>query len=146
MGKIRSFTTWLELQASPAHGFDPNKTQDYVQSRYVPSDQSRVAMAARGRDSGATGNGASDKTVDYRPGVSEPSPVDPDIAKSAQSLQGIHGQLRDIFSMAREKAQAFRYPKMKAAFDRELMAGIDGVGRAHAIILPTARGIENDDQ
>jgi hypothetical protein len=88
----------------------------------------------------------SDKTVDYRPGSSQSKPIDPDIAQSAQSLKGIHGQLRDIFAKAREKASAFRYPKMKAAFDRELLAGIDGVGRAHAIILPTAQGAEEDDQ
>lgn len=74
------------------------------------------------------------------------STIDPDILQSAHSLQGIHGQLRDIFAKAREKAAAFRYPKMKTAFDRELMAGIDGVGRAHAIILPTAQGAEEDDQ
>lgn len=134
MGKIHSFTTWLELQTAQAQ--DPDKTHIYV-----PSAQSQVS----------TGNGASDQTVDYNPGMNSTAPdgrsgmgrhpIDPDIAQSAQSLQGIHKQLRDIFVKAREKAQAFRYPKMKAAFDRELISGIDGVGRAHAIILPTAQGI-----
>jgi len=132
MGKIHSFTTWLESGvALQQRGLGTDKTQ-----LYVPQS-----------GGGSTDNQASDTTVDYRPGVSGIGrhPIDPDIAQSAESLKSIHDQLRGIFVKAREKAQAFRYPKMKAAFDRELIAGIDGVGRAHAIILPTAQGVDGDE-
>jgi len=56
------------------------------------------------------------------------------------------GKIRSFTTWLEARASAFCYPKMKAAFDRELLAGIDGVGRAHAIILPTAQGAEEDDQ
>jgi len=73
------------------------------------------------------------------------SPIDPDVVRSADTLKSIHGQLRDIFGAIRSRTAAFRSPQMRGAFERELMTGYDGVGRAHAILLPSARGAENEE-
>jgi len=128
MGKIRSFTAWLEAVAAPAMGLDPNQTQTYVP-----------------KGTRSTADGRNDPTVVYsQPKATASLPADPEIIKATQNLKGIHQQLTGIFAKAREKAASFRYPQMKAAFDRELIAGIDGVGRAHAIILPNSEGNENE--
>ena len=142
MGKIQSFTKWLEVQGIP----DPNQTHDMPKQgnkSTLRDRQSDVSTADPNR-TGAPGSSVHSNDLDFELGpVGRPnSPIDPDIASSAQSLQGIHSQLRNIFVKAREKAHAFRYPQVKSAFDRQLMTGIDSIGRAHAIILPTARGIE----
>lgn len=105
-------------------------------------------FSGTGTTKGNSGNTIDNgQTIDYRPNTSNQlsQQGDPDIVQSANGLKMIHNQLRSIFAKAREKANAFRYPKMKAAFDRELMTGIDSVGRAHAIILPTAMGDQDDD-
>ena len=65
--------------------------------------------------------------------------VDPAISQSALDLKQAHTLLAKIFGRVRVKSNLL-HPQMKRAFDRELLAGIDGVGRAHAIILPTAQG------
>lgn len=123
MGKIRTFSKWLEDQG--VLGVNPEII-------------SKVSFSS-GVGGASTGDKKSDLTVDYRPGMGN-SFIDPDIDICTKSLRAIHSQLSNIFAKAREKAHVFRHPRMKAAFDKELMAGIDGVGRAHTIILPTARG------
>lgn len=134
MAKFRSFALWLEELGATGQ-YDPSATVDYTPGQ---------AMQSTGNDKKASTAPDPDQTIDYR-GPGRSSPIDPEVVKHADSLQAIHGQLRDIFAGIRAKAQAFYYPKMRASFERELTAGVDGVGRAHAILLPSARGAEHDE-
>jgi len=134
MAGIKSFALWVEDQGV----VDPQRTVDYIPSAALQSTgnarKDSTAMDPNQTIYGGGGGG---------PGRS--SPIDPEVVQATDSLQKIHGQLRDIFAGIKAKAQAFYYPKMRGAFERELTAGIDGVGRAHAIILPSARGAEHDE-
>ena len=70
-------------------------------------------------------------------GGNKPQPQkNQDVNQLVGNLQQTHANLRGIFSKVRN-SNVFRTPQMKSAFDRELKNGIDGVGRAHAIIGPS---------
>jgi len=115
MSKI-SFKTWLETEFSTS------------QKTYIPNGTANNGNA----ETDVAGNNANNFV-----------PIDPDIAQAAQGLEAIYGQLQQIFMKVREREKSFKYPQMKASFDKQLISGIDGVGRAHAIILPTAQGIKH---
>lgn len=78
--------------------------------------------------------------------ISQPSVVrqeiDPDISSSATDLHDIHKRLQGIFQKVRVKLPVNTHPQIKQSFERELVAGVDGVGRAYTILLPTAQGIQ----
>lgn len=135
MAKFRSFALWVEDQAATG-AYNPQATGEYIPNQ---------ALQSTGNEKQASTAPDPEKTIDYR-GPGRSSPIDPEVAQTADSLHTIHGQLRDIFAAIRAKAQAFHYPKMRGAFERELTAGVDGVGRAHAILLPSARGAEHDSE
>lgn len=61
---------------------------------------------------------------------------DPVVAQNIKSLKDIHNQLRNVFSNIRGRTNAFRNSQMRSSFEKELMTGIDGVGRSHAILSP----------
>jgi len=83
----------------------------------------------------STDSGAGATTATSPSGVSTVS--DPAIATHIGSLKTIHDQLRNIFADIRQRTAAFRSQQMRGAFERELMSGVDGVGRSHAILAPS---------
>ena len=70
------------------------------------------------------------------------SNVDVEILRCSKHLEGIRDQLKSIFSRARERSVLLG--SAKVPFEREMIKGIDGVGRAHMIILPTAMGMKDE--
>lgn len=122
MEKIQTFGRWLETRESSLGTMD---TQLY--------DPSQKMLSTHDMGIDPTLN-----VLNRRRGWFKRS-VDPDISQSAAGLKQIHTQLGQIFGKVRVKSNLLP-PQMKQAFNRELLAGIDGVGRAHAIILPTAQG------
>ena len=75
-----------------------------------------------------------------------PGQADPEISNAAKGLSASYHQLRDIFAKVRERMNTFRSPQMKSAFEKNLITSIDGVGRAHALILPAATGDDGSEQ
>ena len=59
---------------------------------------------------------------------------DPAIIGHIATLKDIHNNLRNIFTDIRNRVTVFRNHKTRAAFEREMIAGIDGVGRSKAIL------------
>lgn len=128
MARIRSFALWVEDLGKESN--PQMATVDYIP---VVTPQS-------------SGKSVHDpnQTIDFR-GPGRSSPIDPEVVQLCDTLHKIHGQLKDIFAALHAKVRAFRFPKMKTAFEKMLTAGVDDVGRAHAILLPLARGAEYDD-
>lgn len=127
MKNILSFANWMEFQLNQPTA-DPHQTI---------IGNSQISTGNINQSS----TGLSPQTI-----RSNIPPIHSDIIQSAEGLKSIHNQLRNIFAKARERASSFRHPRIKLAFDRELLSGIDGVGRAHAIIQPTATGAESDTE
>lgn len=114
---MERFIQWLE------RGEDLGATVDYVPGASMVGTASQAGVTT----APAGGQAAS-------------QPVDPAVVQHIGSLQTIHGQLRNIFADMRQRVTAFRSQKMRGAFERELIAGIDGIGRSHAILLPSGDG------
>lgn len=90
-------------------------------------------------------------TVDYTPGMagwsSASASSDSTLIPGGSSLSGhlgvlgdVRERLRDVFAGVRRETGAFRDPIMRGQFEKFLLSGIDGIGRAAAILLPSARG------
>lgn len=132
MRKLTLFSQWIENVGTQP---DPNQTQPYMPS------SNNVAQSTQLDKSFANA-----PTVHYDPNNSVSNKkADPEVVAATQSLQQIHGNLRNIFAQIKGKATTFRFPKMKSAFERELINGIDSVGRSHAIIQPSAMGAESEN-
>lgn len=138
MSKIQTFRGWLEAVTTRVDprvntglgnttAIDPNLTT----VQYNPQQS-----ATTGIGSGTTvpGNKSNNSGINGE--------IDRDISSAASNLKQIHGQLRDIFASVRSKSNAWRYPQMRTSFEKELISGVDGVGRAHAILLPVAKGVQ----
>lgn len=130
---MKRFSVWLEDNAQGQNtgvstGFGNANGMNTTQS-YIPPQGMRSTVDIQG-DKTISGNNSPQKSID------------PEISTAANNLQNIHGQLRNIFAQIRKKSDSWRDTHMKGAFERELVAGVDGVGRAHAILLPTAMGID----
>lgn len=118
MARIITFREY-DKQASKPVSFDADQTQDYVYSSV----------------SGSTPNGGGDRTE-----LETPTP-NSDLGAHCTSMKDIHDKLKNIFAGVRSKMDAFRSVEMRQSFERELLRGVDSVGRAYAILLPSARGI-----
>lgn len=120
------FSQWLEAGPAQTMGAtqtyipDPNQTGEYVPT-------------------GSTASFAGGNTVQTQHGTAG-NEVDPGVVQQIVSLKTIHGQLRDIFADIRQRALAFRSPSMRGAFEREMVTGIDSIGRSHAILAPSGEG------
>lgn len=90
-------------------------------------------------------------TMDYTPGTAAGSSVsggstlisaggDVGISNMVMSLDRIKNELRDIFAGIRASVGAFQDSRMRGRFEQEMLVGIGGIGRAHAILLPSASG------
>lgn len=63
-----------------------------------------------------------------------------DAAVSASELQGIHGKLTQIYGNVNSKP-IFKSNLDKESFKKHLLTGLDGIGRAHIILKPSAIGV-----
>ena len=123
---------------------DPNQTSDYIPRVGTSSTGSFAAPHMAGATNRNMGT-----TQVYRGATGSANGVErqghPEVIAAQQGLRAAHTQLRDIFAKVRTKMDTFRSPKTKDSFERNLIAGIDGIGRAHAIILPTAKGDDGSE-
>lgn len=61
---------------------------------------------------------------------------DSSISDAIESLKNIHKRLTSIFATIKQRHTTFDSPELQLAFKREMLTGIDSVGRAHAILTP----------
>lgn len=63
--------------------------------------------------------------------------VDPVVVGHVKVLQDTHQRLKGMFADLRNRAGAFKTNGTRQAFNREMLAGIDGIGRSHALLAPS---------
>ena len=106
------FTEWLE-HINQTQMYTPNMTQTtHIE---VPSTD-------------ANADGKTHQSTD------DTYSSDPAIIGHVATLKNIHDNLRNIFTDIRNRVAVFRNSKTRAAFEREMIAGIDGIGRSKAIL------------
>lgn len=126
---LPSFSSWLEAM-QPVQPVTVNynaPTADYtpgVGGQSTPADaQGRTVDYVPGR--GGEGAGGAVPSWDMAAQA---------ISRTNNRLGEIHGELRNIFGNIRANLRAFRSKHMRGAFEREMLAGIDGIGRSQAIL------------
>ena len=155
MARITTFAQFMRENGSS--GYDPHA----VTVDYTP-----------GQGMASTSKGVGDQTIDYhgQPSGRVAAAVDPAVVQASGELQSIHGELKNLFAGIREKGlnrlaavgQSFQgkkisiYPTMDQGFRERLqkgisqiqqsqqtmIGGIDDIGRASAIIYPSAQGAD----